>query len=188
MTIGRRSGGLETRVSMERPQLLDLVTRLQGGDSAALEPFIQATQQAAYRLALSHLHDAQLSQDAVQDAYLAVYQNIGKLRDPNAFRTWFFRIITNCCRDLARKRKPEATLEAVAEQAAPASSPEDKLSVRQAFDELGEQDRTILTLREVCQCSYEEMASTLEVPVGTIKSRLAKARHRFLKVFMGGKS
>ncbi len=89
--------------SSDRCPVAELIRRLQAGDSSALEPFIEQTQQAAYKLALSYLRDPQLSQDALQEAYLLVYRKVDQLRQPQAYRSWFFRLVSNCCLDLLRK-------------------------------------------------------------------------------------
>ena len=69
--------------------------------------FIEKTERACYRLALSVLKDPDLSKDALQDSYLVVYQKIGQLREVGAFKTWLYRIVTRSCHDILRKRKRE---------------------------------------------------------------------------------
>lgn len=176
-------------VPMERSdRLTTLIRRLQGGDQAALEPLIAETQDLAYRTAYLYLRDADLCQDVLQDVYLLVYRKIGQLRDPGAFRTWFLRIVTNRCRRQLERRRPEP-LEAAPEPAVdgPAETIGEKLEVRRAFAELPERDRAVLSLREVFCLSYEEIASSLGVPVGTVRSRLATARKRLLDALTKGR-
>lgn len=175
---------------LSQHSLESLVRLLQQGESGALEPFIEKTQTAAYRLALSYLKDEHAAQDALQEAYLLVYRRARQLHDPSAVKGWFFQIVRSCCHRVLRKRRPEDPLEEL-EGPNPdpvASRSVDRLSIETTFAQLKEQDRTVLTLREVWQLSYDEIASTLEIPVGTVRSRLAGARKKFLKIFRGEKS
>ena len=163
----------------ERPDLL--LQRLQNRDDSALEPFIQATQSSAYRLAMSILNDRDRCQDVLQDVYLIVFQKAAQLRDTEKWKSWFSQIVVNRCRQEFRERRleplddidlpsPDGHTEQV----------EQRLDLRQALARLPEQDRSVLTLREVMQLSYEEIATTLDIPLGTVRSRLFNARQRML--------
>lgn len=137
----------------------------------------------AFRLAYSLLGDRHQSEDVVQDVYLTVFQSIRQLRDLDAFRTWFGRIISNRCKRLLRGRRPIPLAEVVEAGKDPSTDGlEEKagrrLELRKALERVTDTDRTILTLREVMQFSYEEMAEVLDISVGTVKSRLANARRR----------
>jgi len=162
--------------------LYTLVARLQKKDESALDAFITHTRPLAYRVAHSMLGDPHRCEDVLQDVYLAVYQKIGQLRDPQAFRGWFCSIVINRCRRLLRERTPEPLddfLEVPA-SAGMAERVQDRLQVQDAMARLNDQDRVILTLREVFDMAYQEIADSLEIPVGTVRSRLAKARLRLL--------
>ena len=167
-----------------------LVVRLQEGDSAALEGLIGHTQKLGYRLAFSLLQDRQLAEDALQEVYLKVYQNLSQLREPKAFKGWFCRILSNHCAKMRRKR-PTDYLEDLSpsqqpQQASLEGEVETRLEVRQAFGRLSDTDQEVLALREVLDLSYEEISTTLKVPLTTIKTRLFKARQRLLN-FLGGR-
>lgn len=173
-----------------RQRLSQLVGRVQDGEEGAFEAFVRETQEPAYRLACSLLRDADTAQDALQEAYLAAYSAIHQLRDPQAAHSWMLRIVTYQCRRFQRRTRP-GSLDALAdggqEPVTPAESEgtEQRLDLSRAFDELNDQDRTVLTLREVMQLSYDEIARALKVPLGTVRSRLAKARLRFAKALQG---
>ena len=181
------------RSSETRPSKLELaVLKLQNSEDGALEEFIRVTEAACQRLAFSHLKDPDLCKDALQETYLTVYQKIGQLREPKAAKTWLFRILTNTCRSIYRKRSSEIQVDGQdhkLEQADPALGPSESLSqneeLRRVFEQLPEIDRTAIGLREVASLSYEEMSRVLEIPIGTVRSRLAKARKRFLKAYKG---
>lgn len=167
--------------------LPELAERLQAGQAGALEAFIERTQSACSRLAVSILKDPELSRDALQETYIVVYQRIGQLRDPQAIKSWLYRIVSHCCHDILRRQGKEVQTEVevveVTPDAAEGVGRQDK--IRATFARLPEIDRTALALREVASLSYEEMAQVLQVPLGTVRSRLAKARQRFIDAYKG---
>lgn len=172
-------------VAQSGDSLPDLARRLQHGEEGALEALIARTQTACSRLAISILKDSDLSRDALQEAYLVVYQRIGQLRDPQAVKTWLFRIVTHCCHDLQRRRLKEVRPQGALVEPDPAEAVGRQEKIRTTFARLPEIDRTTLALREVCSLSYEEMSQVLGVPLGTVRSRLAKARQRFVEIYKG---
>lgn len=175
-------------VNRPHSALQDLVERLRKGDSTALEPLIEATRGMASRLAYSIVHDHYRSEDVLQDVYVTVYQKIGQLREPAAFNAWFTRIIVNRCRS-ELKRSQDLLSEDEEETADPRSdSMHTRLEVRDALQELVRADRVVLVLREMLELSYEEIAETLGVPVGTVRSRIFNARQRLLKLIQKGRS
>jgi RNA polymerase sigma-70 factor (ECF subfamily) len=189
------TGGAITAVSApSRPDPSDesleaLTVRLQERREGALEALIARTQGACSRLAMSILQDAELSRDALQEAYFLVYQRIGQLREPAALKSWLFRIVNHCCHDIrrARARQPETPLPADQKASGDVSQAVDQQqAIRATFEQLPDIDRTALALREVCSMSYEEMSQVLNVPLGTVRSRPAKARKRFIDAYQGG--
>lgn len=170
-----------------------LAGRLQRREEGALEALIERTEGACYRLAYSILADADLSRDALQEAYFLVYQRIGQLRELAAVKSWLFRIVNHCCHDIGRKRGRETEtnfeerqdLQALHVQSDLADDVSQQHRIRETFERLPEIDRTALALREVASLSYEEMSRVLNVPLGTVRSRLAKARQRFIELYKG---
>lgn len=156
---------------------MTLVERLRSGDSGALQTFVENTQQQAYRLAFSLLQDPHQCQDALQDSYLTVFEKIHQLRDEAALKSWFSQIVVNRCRQQMRLR----SWEEVPDAPAPPTCLAEKLDVQAALAELTTIERTVLTLREVMDLSYQEIAQVLSVPLGTVRSRLANARARLLQ-------
>lgn len=164
-------------------------------DGATLEALIQRTEKACFHLALSVLQDADLAKDALQESYLSVFRQIEQLREPDAFRAWLFRIVNRTCHDILRKRKNEVELDptdpmnlsykALGSHSEP--DPSQAVSKREllkaTFRNLPDIDREAIALREICNLSYEEMARTLAIPIGTVRSRLAKARQRFINAY-----
>lgn len=185
---GRRNEGTRSSFAVKSPDnLSQLVLRLQRKDDTALEPLIQQTQETAYRLAFSFLQDAHLCQDVLQEVYLTVFQKIDQLRDPSALKSWLAQIVVNQCRQHLRLRS-RTDLGEIPEQVCSepiTESVETRLDVHQALKRLNAQDQTILTLREVLELSYQDIADSLQVPLGTVRSRLANARARLCQLFRG---
>jgi RNA polymerase sigma-70 factor (ECF subfamily) len=168
-------------------ELRRLVLRLQDGDRGAFEQLIAQTQKSAYRLGYSVSQDHHLCQDAVQDAYISVLRNIRSLRDPRAFTTWFTRIVINRCKRLLKQKRPQSLTEVVESEGPSTDGLEEKAARRiqlsKALLRLTDTDRTILSLREVQGYSYEEISDILDIPMGTVKSRVSNARRRLIQAY-----
>jgi RNA polymerase sigma-70 factor (ECF subfamily) len=141
----------------------------------------------AYRLC----GDAALAEDIAQDAFIRVWDRLADYRPSGNFKAWLVRIATNLTIDAMRKRKPAIDIEDVSLVApgqgpeAAAVSGERAAAVRAALMRLPVQSRTVLVLREYELLSYQEMADALDIPLGTVKSRLNDARRR-LKAELAG--
>lgn len=189
-TLVQASADPPLPVQTRREALAALVRRMQDGDEATLEAFIEETQDAAWRLAVSILGDRAQAEDCLQDVYFTVHRQIHQLRDPRAAHTWLLRIVTHRCRRLQRQR-PAQSLEALAEAGVEPATPDPtdaagaRLGLEAALASLPPTDREIITLRETLTLSYEEIATSLKVPLGTVRSRLAKARQRLVNALMG---
>lgn len=186
--IERAASGSLSPQADRAEEVRRLVLRLQDGDAEAFEPLVARTQRSAYRLSYSVAQDHHLCQDAVQDAYLSVLQNIRQLRDPGAFTTWFTRIVINRCKKLLKQKRPQSLSEVVEAGQGPSTDGlEEKtgrrLQLKKALLRLTDTDRTILSLREVQGYSYEEIAEILDIPMGTVKSRVANARRRLIQAY-----
>ncbi len=169
-----------------------LVLQLQSGQADAFQGLMERTRERAFRLAMCICRDRHLAEDIVQEAYLSVYRSIHQLREPLAFQTWLARIIDNRSRQVMGKRRSIVMDEEQRRQAAgdPATTGlarkvAGRMNLQDAMDRLTEYDRQIITLREVMGYTYDEIAEILEVPVGTVRSRLANARRRLAGLLQG---
>jgi RNA polymerase sigma-70 factor (ECF subfamily) len=137
-----------------------------------------------YRLAYAWCHDTHLADDLVQEALAKAISTTSLLKEPRALECWLMSILNNCWRDVLRARKPhddidqwneslESPLPDLDEQYA-----EQQLSfqVRRAIGMLPLAQRQVLTLVDIEECSYAEVATILGVPAGTVMSRLSRAR------------
>lgn len=181
---------------MTLEQELDAVRRVQSGDMDAFERLVTANEKQVFHLAKGKLGNEQDAQDATQETFLKVYTSIGKFRGDCRFSVWVYRIATNVCLDMLRKkgRRPEVSLVRTSEddeeetetqvpdvELSPEVLLEKKLtieSVRAGLETLPEDHRKILLLREIHGLSYEEISQALDLEVGTVKSRIFRARKK----------
>jgi len=142
---------------------------------------------SAYNLARWLARNAQDAEDIVQDAFLKAFQAIGDFRGGDA-RAWTLAIVRNTAMSHLRRRKPDAPLDLSETEPADASpGAEQELlrrsrreEVRRAIAQLEPEFREALVLREIEGLSYKEIAAVLDIPAGTVMSRLARARQRLL--------
>lgn len=173
-------------------QTRTLVMQLQSGDQEALQPLMKRTYDRAYRLAVAICRDRHLAEDVVQEAFLSVFRSIHQLRDPLAFQTWLARIVDNRCRKVMGKRRSVILDEEEREKVADKTSTDGlerkvagRMNLNQAMEQLTDQHRQVLTLREVMGYTYDEIADILQVPLGTVRSRLAGARRNLAALLQG---
>lgn len=137
--------------------------------------------QRMYRVAYSWCQDSALAEDLVQEALTKAYKNLHQLRELKALNRWMFDIMTNCWRDHLRRRKPAEDIDEIKEEDLPChthSSEQDEIStiVRRAVWKLPEKHKEVLALVDLAGFSYSEVADILDIPVGTVTSRLARGR------------
>jgi RNA polymerase sigma-70 factor (ECF subfamily) len=135
-----------------------------------------------YRIAYAWTHNAALADDLVQETLAKALQKSSQLRNPNAGEAWMYSILTNCYRDHFRRQR--ATEEIDDNTLTHESTPEKEsseqqvvLKVRAAIAKLSEGQRQVITLVDIQGFSYMEVAQILNVPIGTIMSRLCRARY-----------
>ena len=115
--------------------------------------------------------------DAVQEALTRAWQRRSSLRNPEKFKPWLMRILVNTCNDILR-RQSRQTLLADEDLLSQEDTPSDPLSVREAIECLKPEWRTVILLHYLEGCSVSEIAQMLQIPQGTVKSRLLYARKR----------
>lgn len=156
-----------------------IVERARSGDPHAFEVIVRTRIDAVHRTAFAILGSEADAQDAVQEAFVAAWRSIGTLHDADRFDAWFGRILTNACRMSLRRRRsrPSPTAEVPTDLADPrASIPGDADLLERAFAQLPVEQRALLVARHLEARSIPDLAAELEVPEGTVKSRLFTAR------------
>lgn len=157
------------------------VRQAQAGDRCAVEWLLAREQQRIYALAYHFLGPAE-AEDAAQEALIRIFSKLRQVRDPGQFRSWSSRVTANLCRDRLRRRTPASEpLELLQEwpgRADDLSGFELRAQLARALRTLSPLLRMPVLLRDVEQMSCDEVAEALEIPVGTVKSRLHEARKK----------
>jgi len=166
----------------------ELIRKCRAGDSRFYEPLVRAYEQPGLRLALGMLGNLEDAKDALQNAFVKAFEALARFDLKRPFGPWFFQILRNQCRDQLRSRKARFRLEALDERlelrpADPEKGPERKRERAQArellwgaLEKIGEEHREILILKELQGFRYGEIATILDIPEGTVASRLFHAR------------
>ena len=171
-----------------------LVERAQRGDKKAFELLVSKYQRKLARLLSRFIRDAAEVEDVTQEAFIKAYRALPSFRGDSAFYTWLYRIGINTAKNylVAMGRRAPTTTEIDSEEAEGYESgdqlrdlntPENELATRQIADtvnqtlaELPEELRTAITLREIEGLSYEDIANIMNCPIGTVRSRIFRAR------------
>lgn len=179
------------------------IRRAQAGDADAFEQLLVQHQKSVYNLCLRMAGNSEDALDLSQEAFFRAWRSIGQYQFDAAFSTWLYRLTTNLCIDFLRKRKKTGSLsltiddeEAAGEEFSvpdPAPSPEEQAidnetrrNLHEAMAQLPADWRAVMQLRVVEELSYEQIADVLGIKVGTVKSRLARAREALRKMVSGG--
>jgi RNA polymerase sigma-70 factor (ECF subfamily) len=160
------------------PRDEELMAAVRGGDRGAFEQLFDRYREPVWRFFRRRIADPERAADLAQEAFLVVWQNAPRFEPRAAFRSYLFGIAFNLLA-AARRRwtslpSPLAGLDR--EPEAGQADPADVMWVRRALAKLDDGDREIVMLREYDGLSYEEIAALLEVPAGTVRSRLFRAR------------
>lgn len=159
---------------------LGLVIRVQRGDSAAFESLMVAHHHRLFRAAQGILRDPHLAEDATQQAFLDVWRDIRRLRDPARFEAWSYRLLVRVCYAEARHRHEWVTGSgALAGDRSSGSDAfgavVDRDQLERGFRQLSLEHRTVIVLHYLLDMTLESVAETLDLPLGTVHSRLGRA-------------
>jgi len=161
------------------------------GDKVAFGKLVEKYYEMVYAVIFGILGNREESLDLAQDLFVKVYRELNRFRGDSSFKTWLYRIAVNMAIDLIRKRRPFVPIDEGMELPVEKPSPRDQASqeelsrfVREALALLSPEHRAILVLREWHDLSYEEIAETLRIDLGTVMSRLHYARKKLGEVVL----
>ena len=180
---------------MTREQELTVIRRVQHGDVEAFELLVAAYEKNVFNVALQMTGNREDAQDMTQEAFIKAYSSLSSFRGDSRFSSWLYRIVANVCLDFKRRqsRRPSASLtveddegesvqlDIADESQSPETLLEQKMTreaVREGLQQLPDEQRQILLLREIQGLSYEEIGEALQLEPGTVKSRIFRARKK----------
>ncbi|WP_031513555.1 RNA polymerase sigma factor [Desulfofalx alkaliphila] len=173
-----------------------LVERSKTGDYQAFEELVQKYENKVYSVAYRFMGNHADACDLAQEAFIKIYNALPGFRGDSSLMTWIYHITANVCRDELRRRQNKQTyslddefhenlpsiLNIVSDEPGPEEEMERqelRLQVQQCLNMLSEDYRLILIMREMQELSYDEIATVLDCSLGTVKSRLSRARNAF---------
>ncbi len=176
-----------------REEDVELISRAKAGEEKAFRAILVKYQRSVYSICMRMVQDRELAADLAQDAFLKVFRMLDRYDPTYAFSSWLFKITSNLCIDHLRKRRVETYPmdapvggdegEFARQYEAPDPTPETQLirkeqmtALKKAIETLPPHYRIIILLRHQEDLSYEQIAETLDVPLGTVKARIHRAR------------
>lgn len=167
---------------------LHLIREALGGDSSAFGLLVRKYQDRLFNTLVHVTGSREEAEDIAQDAFVQAFVKLDKFQAQSAFYTWLYRIAFNLAISRKRRKRPQASLDGRRDAGAPEPTDggetaagrlmreERAEQIRTALAELSEDYRSILVLRELDGCCYETIGEILDLPVGTVRSRLHRAR------------
>jgi RNA polymerase sigma-70 factor (ECF subfamily) len=180
---------------------LQAIKKVLGGDKSAFEELVLANQKNVYNLALKMTKNEEDALDISQEAFLKAYVQLGSYRGESRFSVWLYRLTYNLCIDFLRKKPRLAavslTYQGDTDDAADIEIPdvrelpedillrrETRKTIADSIGKLGADYREILIMREITGMSYSDIAVTLNISEGTVKSRLSRARQNLVNILL----
>lgn len=170
-----------------------IIRKVTGGDKDAFEVLVLENQKNVYNLALKMMRNADDALDIAQEAFIKAYTGLTNFRGESRFSVWLYKLTYNLCIDAIRKRPADKMLSLDIEDTEDGFTPieipdvrelpedsairsETRKIIAQSIDLLPQKYREVLVMREITEMSYEEIAAAAGIDIGTVKSRLSRAR------------
>lgn len=177
-----------------------LLARAKKGEIAAFESLMTAYENRVYSLALRSTGSEQDAADITQEVFLRAWKSLDTFRGDSSLSTWLYRVTSNLCVDFARKKAADGVQASIDDEESPAASIADTSRMAQpeavaenqelreelqyALSQLSDEHRRVVLLRDVAGMAYTDIARTLGLEEGTVKSRLARARASLRKILL----
>lgn len=186
---------------MTRAEEMAVITAVLDGDVNAFEKLVLENQRQVYTLALKMTANEDDAYDISQEAFIKAYKNLSKFRGDSKFSVWLYRLTSNLCLDFLRSRKRRAAVSTSyindEDEEQELSIPDERFSpdsvleknelrrsINAALDALDEDYRHIIVLREINGLTYDEIAAVLDLELGTVKSRIFRARKKLCSIIL----
>ncbi|MGI6731327.1 MAG: RNA polymerase sigma factor [Anaerovoracaceae bacterium] len=178
-----------------------LIKKAQEGDEKSFESLISGCHKKAYNIAYRYLKNEEDALDALQESYIKIFRHLDKFKGDSKFETWVYRIIVNTCNDILRKNSKRKTTdsiykisdenETILEIPDLTQAPENIYDRKeetnillQCLDQLNQNQKEIIILRDIQGFTYEEISEILQCTIGTVKSRLSRSRLKLREIYL----
>ncbi|MDR0570201.1 MAG: sigma-70 family RNA polymerase sigma factor [Clostridiales Family XIII bacterium] len=179
----------------------DLIEKASKGDEHSFEALILSCKQKAWNMALQYMRNENDAMDVMQEVFIKIFRKLKEFKGDCRFDTWVYRITVNACMDMLRKRSRALRRDAAyyedigggygGELVSRAHGPEESLSDKELSEELLKcverlplVHREVIVMRDIRNLSYEEISDILEMPLGTVKSRINRARNSLKEMWL----
>ncbi len=182
-----------------------LIKKAKEGDEGSFEALILSCKGKAYNIALRYVKNENDALDVLQESFIKIFRNLSKFNEESKFETWVYRIVVNTCNDFLRKNKNKYNEISVLldendhekELDIPDNTPppeavilnkEHSEYILDCLEKIPIDHREIIVLRDIKGFTYEEISEILECSIGTVKSRISRARNNFKEVYLTNNS
>lgn len=175
----------------------ELVRAAAGGDETAFAELVRLYEHKAYHLALRMCGNGEDASDVAQEAFLAAWRGLPSFRGESGFSTWLYRLVSNAAIDHLRRIKHQRGIISLDDEGLNLDAPDDtpgpheaaegadlRQAVEHGLSQLSDDHRAVLVMREVQELSYEEISKALSLDLGTVKSRISRARSALRKILL----
>ncbi|MCL1982834.1 MAG: sigma-70 family RNA polymerase sigma factor [Clostridiales bacterium] len=179
----------------------ELIRKAKGGDEGSFEALISSCKGKAYNVALRYMANEEDALDALQESFIKIFRHLDKFNEQSRFDTWVYKIVVNSCNDMLRKSKKnqyadsvyrydggdEAAIEIVDKSPGPPElleRKEESAYILNCLERVGVEHKEILVLRDIQGFAYDEISEILDCPVGTVKSKISRARQKLKEIYL----
>ena len=179
----------------------ELIERAIKGDESCFEALILSCQKKAWNIAIQYMRNESDAMDVLQECFIKIFRNLKNFKGDSRFDTWVYRITVNTCKDFLRKSEKNRQNEYyfisnedenfITEIPSKEATPEEDISQRETAEELMKcmerlpfDHREVILLRDIQNLSYDEISEMLSTSLGTVKSRINRARSSLKKLWM----
>ncbi len=169
-----------------------LISSAQNGDSQALEILLKNHYEKIWGICKRLMINDQDALDATQESLIAIATRINKFERRSKFSTWLYRVTTNICFDELRKKSRIPVPDSESEKLEISTEPSfenrisDKLLIDEVLNLLPNEYKTVLVLRDLCDLNYDEISEVLNIPIGTVRSRISRGRSAITNYLTNG--
>lgn len=165
-----------------------LIKQAKQGDKDALVQLIMAQKQDYYKLAYVYMRSPEDAMDAMADMIVILYENIGRLKNEGSFYSWSKTILVNCCKNSLKKKSKVIAMDTLQEKRQQEDwmeQKEEQLRLKQCLQQLNSKQQEVIRLRYFLDMDYQGIAALLNIPLGTVKSRISMGLNNLKAILRG---